>query len=78
MSNQPIPGIHPAKKPMEGGFSLDKFASGMDAETAQELCDFLDKMDEIAQLEASNHSFSLQVDELENERKLLHARIAKL
>jgi len=35
--------IHPAKKPMEGGFSLDKFMPNISPEDAQALADALDE-----------------------------------
>ena len=38
-------GIHPAKKPMEGGFSLDKFMPNTDPETARALGEMLDAME---------------------------------
>ena len=37
--------IHPAKKPMEGGFSLDKFLSGISKEDAEALGDMFDEME---------------------------------
>jgi hypothetical protein len=40
-----FPGIHPAKKPMEGGFSLDKFLSGITKEDAEALGEMFDQME---------------------------------
>jgi hypothetical protein len=37
--------IHPAKTPMEGGFSLEKFIPTIDPETAQVLGDALDALE---------------------------------
>lgn len=37
--------IHPAKTPMEGGFSLEKFMPNTDPETAQALGEVLDAME---------------------------------
>jgi hypothetical protein len=37
--------IHPAKTPMEGGFSLEKFMPNTDPETAQVLDDVLDALE---------------------------------
>lgn len=39
-------GIHPAKRTMEGGFSLDKFLSGISKEDAETLGDMFDAMEE--------------------------------
>lgn len=38
-------GIHPAKKPMEGGFSLDKFLPNLSPEDAEALGKMLDDME---------------------------------
>lgn len=38
-------GIHPAKKPMEGGFSLDKFLPNISPEDAEALGKMLDDME---------------------------------
>lgn len=39
------PGLHPPRKPMEGGFSLDKFLSGVSKEDAEALCEMFDRVD---------------------------------
>ena len=38
-------GLHPAKKPMSGGFSLDKFMAGVSKEDGEALCEMLDAME---------------------------------
>lgn len=40
-----VEGIRPAKKPMEGGFSLDQFAPSLDAEAGESLAEFLEEFE---------------------------------
>lgn len=77
-------GIHPAKKQMEGGFSLDKFMPDVSPEDAAALGDFLDEMQHRRYIDGymtgREHNYTNNaklIDHLEEENTRLQAEVAE-
>lgn len=78
-------GIHPAKKPMVGGFSMDKFMADVSPEDAAALGEFLDQMEHRRYIDGyrtgREHNYSNNaklIDHLEEENTSLRAEVARL